>query len=359
MNAPSALAHRKLQVPRLVLTSAHRHAGRLSRFGSLLGRTRSLRLSLIAARTQSLRGAVELARLGARTEARDGRLHVEYRGQCISVDARQRGVLNALAAFLIPLVDAGWTIPECAQERIRLGGPGGVQFEIGRASLVSDLSTIFRRFVEGEYAMLRPRGRAVLDIGANIGDSAIWFALAGASVVHAYEPFVATADLARTNVSLNRLTSTVQMMQQAVGGEAATVVARYSPSVSSELSTTTPPASAAHGEVGDLEQVEVVPFRDAVEQCAAEGANGLSCKIDCEGSEFEIFRSGGLSEALARIDEVLVEFHRPEYHLITETLADAGFQVRIRRDEAALGLIYATRDPFLPNAVRQWEHPEP
>ncbi|WP_048054006.1 FkbM family methyltransferase [Thermoplasma volcanium] len=48
-------------------------------------------------------------------------------------------------------------------------------------------------------------GRKVLDIGANIGDSAIYFALKGAAHVYAFEVVPSTSEICKENVRLNNL----------------------------------------------------------------------------------------------------------------------------------------------------------
>ena len=60
-------------------------------------------------------------------------------------------------------------------------------------------------FVHEEYSALNVYGQNVIDIGANIGDSAIYFAAKGARHVYAFEPFPSTFECAKNNVEINDL----------------------------------------------------------------------------------------------------------------------------------------------------------
>ncbi|MEM4091423.1 MAG: hypothetical protein QXQ46_11920 [Thermoplasmatales archaeon] len=54
-----------------------------------------------------------------------------------------------------------------------------------------------------DYFLLMPEGEKVIDIGANIGDSIIYFCVNGAKEVLAIEPFGASYNSLLRNVSTN------------------------------------------------------------------------------------------------------------------------------------------------------------
>ena len=56
-----------------------------------------------------------------------------------------------------------------------------------------------------EYKILKPENEIVIDIGASIGDSAIYFALNRAKHVIALEPYLSTFNLAVQNIKVNNL----------------------------------------------------------------------------------------------------------------------------------------------------------
>ena len=48
---------------------------------------------------------------------------------------------------------------------------------------------INENFIKEQYKWLDVEGKNVVDVGANIGDTAIYFALKGAKHVYAFEPY--------------------------------------------------------------------------------------------------------------------------------------------------------------------------
>jgi FkbM family methyltransferase len=60
-------------------------------------------------------------------------------------------------------------------------------------------------FYNKDYEFLNCRGKEIIDIGANISDSSIYFALTGANCVIAIEPFKENFEIAKLNVESNGL----------------------------------------------------------------------------------------------------------------------------------------------------------
>ena len=58
-------------------------------------------------------------------------------------------------------------------------------------------------FIKEDYKWLKPKNNVVIDIGANIGDTSIYFALNGAKRVIALEPFPYSYRMALENISNN------------------------------------------------------------------------------------------------------------------------------------------------------------
>jgi methyltransferase, FkbM family len=76
---------------------------------------------------------------------------------------------------------------------------------------------IEENFCNEQYASLNIEGKDVVDIGANIGDSAIYFALKGAKHVYAFEPYPYSYNLAKRNVELNNLNNKITMLNEGCG----------------------------------------------------------------------------------------------------------------------------------------------
>jgi ribosomal protein L11 methylase PrmA len=76
----------------------------------------------------------------------------------------------------------------------------GLQFYNGISN-----GDLFNIFYEKDYDFLPVKNRVVIDIGANIADSSIYFATTGAKKVIALEPFPKNFVVAQKNITLNGL----------------------------------------------------------------------------------------------------------------------------------------------------------
>jgi len=70
-------------------------------------------------------------------------------------------------------------------------------------------STVFQVLNEGDYEQLDVKGKVVIDVGAYIGDSAIYFALKGARKVIAIEPHPGAFAEMLDNTKLNNMESVI------------------------------------------------------------------------------------------------------------------------------------------------------
>ncbi|MDG7002268.1 MAG: hypothetical protein JRN15_24490, partial [Nitrososphaerota archaeon] len=77
-------------------------------------------------------------------------------------------------------------------------------FPAGRANMIKSLISIYEIYLGEIYRILPVKGRIVVDIGAGLGDSAVYFALKGASHLYAYEPDDTEFRSAVRNITLNQ-----------------------------------------------------------------------------------------------------------------------------------------------------------
>ncbi len=169
-------------------------------------------------------------------------------------------------------------------------------------------------FFRGEYASLQVRGRTVVDVGAAIGDTAIYFALNGAARVIAFEPFPYSFEFAVRNIGANNLSDRVSVRNAAVGRADSEIVLGAAPSSGSSQVAT----------AGAGLRIETVSLRQIA--ALVPGSDGL-LKLDCEGSEYEIILESD-SATLRQFAEIILEFHYGHANLRDRLLA-AGFHVAI------------------------------
>ncbi len=146
-------------------------------------------------------------------------------------------------------------------------------------------------FKDGAYAALQVKGKTVIDIGASIGDSSIYFALNGARMVYGFETDRARYSAAKANLELNGIENCVLYNRE----------------------------------------FDIVQDGRLL--------SGSVMKIDCEGCEYGLVGRADLSG----VEEIMLEFHRGEQDLVGR-LYGHGFEVRILSGEGLhLGLMHAKR----------------
>jgi len=198
---------------------------------------------------------------------------------------------------------------------------GRKEVRIGDVTMVSPLATraeseyyreVFLDDIYGTRALDR-RGQVVVDIGAWVGDSAVAYARAGASV-HAVEPLASLADCIARNAAANDVGGLVTV--HPVGLAERTV-------------------SEALGD-DRLELVEGVAYT-----LAHLPARIDVLKIDCEGAEYYLF---GNEAFLDHLDptEIRMEYHRGPAPL-AGLLAARGYQVEYDPACQGVGLLRAVR----------------
>jgi FkbM family methyltransferase len=199
----------------------------------------------------------------------------------------------------------------------------GEEFLIRRSRGWQDLGTLHEVFIEGVYADHPPiAGKTVLDIGANIGDTAVYFAKRGARVI-AFEPDPKMCELARRNVAGNGLRADIRCA--GVGATEQTLALSATRDGADTLSVTLfPEHISVDKRHRETKPVDVVAFADVLSE--------LGCvdlvKIDCQGCEYPSLRS--LTNAdMRRIKNVMMEYHGPSAEL-ADQLRGCGFSVRLK-----------------------------
>ncbi len=182
------------------------------------------------------------------------------------------------------------------------------------------------------YNYLEVEGKKVVDVGANICDSAIYFALKGALKVIALEPFPQAFKTGKDNILLNALEEKVELLNAACGStDGFLEVDSERKSVAGEI------AKEGKGKIISVKSIETL-VKDY------EILDGI-LKMDCEGCENEVFEKI-TPNVLRRFAQIEIEFHFGPTTILS-ILQDAGFNVLIPKGQKSIfsksGLILAWR----------------
>jgi FkbM family methyltransferase len=263
----------------------------------------------------------------------------------------------------IPCEDLPSPLPEGLSYQIGLLAPFGFTFQVaqdeGKNTILVDTGQV-RLWLDGadvtfiveevfgtlEYGALLSEPAIVIDVGANVATTALYFAKEQTvKRVISFEPFSEAIKRAERNLSLNPgIASKIEIRRYALGAFTGTAYLEVDP----KLSTINKIAGPSSNQPESNHQI-VVEIRDAETELQSVLAqtdknDRIVLKMDCEGSEKEIFqRLSG--ETLSRFELMLIEWHHPDIlKQIQEKLAGHGFRMLVRRSgEKDRGMLYAFR----------------
>ena len=166
------------------------------------------------------------------------------------------------------------------------------------------------------YKFSNLRNKTVVDVGSNIGESAIYFAIQGASEVVAIEPLPEFFNLLKYNINLNKLERVILPLNLMVGSENKETAI----DTSIELGIGTRAIETVNGF-----HINKVTLSWIVNEF--EILNG-KLKMDCEGCEYDSIIPEE-EEILRRFDEMIIEYHN-RFQELKNKLERAGFKVNIK-----------------------------
>lgn len=176
-------------------------------------------------------------------------------------------------------------------------------------------------FVKKDYDFLKVENKIVLDIGANIGDTAIFFAANGAKKVIGVEPFHRNFKIAKKNVSLNNFSKEIELIQAGCSSESGSV--KITTEDQSNIKSV-----IKRSEKG--EEISLISLKDIIKKYQIPRDSIL--KIDCEGCEYEIIENAE-DETLLHFSQIQLEYHSG-YKSLKRKLESLGYEVRFTEPHA-------------------------
>jgi len=193
-----------------------------------------------------------------------------------------------------------------------------LQFNYGDTKLIfngaRDDGDIPSVFGSEDYKILKPENEIVVDIGANIGDSSIYFALNRAKHVIALEPYPSTFNLAVQNIKVNNLNDKITILNSGYG-KASEIV-----KVDEKMSRT---AGAILISSNEGKEVKLYSLEMLINEF---GIQEALLKMDCEGCEYNILNEDDV--VLKKFKRIVLEFHYG-YKNIESKLKHAGFSTKV------------------------------
>jgi methyltransferase, FkbM family len=173
--------------------------------------------------------------------------------------------------------------------------------------------SVFEVFDGHAYDNIDVYSRDVVDIGANVGDSSIYFALKGARKVVGVEPLPSVYDRAIENVKLNHLEGKILLINAALGSKSGKL------KVPCNTSTYRSNAFSTLKSKGECE-VPIVTLSEVMKQIN----EPYLLKMDCEGCEFDVILND--YKHVRTFEKLLIEYHAKltgiKYTKLTDKLSE-------------------------------------
>ena len=188
-------------------------------------------------------------------------------------------------------------------------------------------------FFEEVYKMFPVKDQTILDVGANIGDSSIYFALKGARKIIAIEPFPANYELAKKNIELNNLQKIIDINLAGCSNKSGFLTVDNKKSGGG--------VSLTSSRTGT--KIPLFSLENILEQ---NNLNSAILKMDCEGCEYDSILKTD-DKIIEKFSTIIIEYHYG-YQNLVEKLENCGFRVEktppMYYSHYYIGYIYATKN---------------
>lgn len=185
-----------------------------------------------------------------------------------------------------------------------------------------------------------------IDIGMNVGYSSLFYATRkDISKIYAYEPFKGTYENALDNINLNEnLKPKIEPINKGWSDKTGDFEFQSYEDGSVGASTSFTAEFNIYGQTENKVKVHLVNASEELKRIIAIHPNeGIFVKMDCEGSEYEIFEILQKNNLLQFIDGFVIEWHYKGAKIITDILEKNNFSYFStgRPDAPYIGFIYA------------------
>jgi|GEM_PF-4468942 len=265
------------------------------------------------------------------------------RGQLANIEAKQRaailldpgaiqvacGVLGLdfyrLTRVLGNRIDRFWEYADaaCLEKRnapVAQRADGFFEFffaETGRKICIDSprIRTLSEVFFIQNYAALEPAGERVLDLGANVGDTAIYFMCKGAKYVYALEPYPKNCRRALQNIQRNGMGEQIKVINAGISR------------VEGEVLLDPEFHSDPRNDLKKFDKGVTVKLQTIGRLVDEYGLKNAVLKLDCEGAEVGAILESG-RETLRAFKRIIMEYHHG-YMDLKDKLESAGFYVKL------------------------------
>jgi FkbM family methyltransferase len=177
-------------------------------------------------------------------------------------------------------------------------------------------------FLKRDYRDLPVKGKTIVDIGSNIGDSLLFFAIMGADRIIGLEPFPKNYEKAKKNITINNFSDKITVLLAGCSSRSGHIIVdpNYDSGVDSKL-----------GEFNQGVKIPLLTLENIIDNYNIPKDSIL--KMDCEGCEYESILTAS-NMIFERFNNIIIEYHHG-YKNLKNKLEECGFKVSIKKPTAS------------------------
>lgn len=188
------------------------------------------------------------------------------------------------------------------------------------------LGDVYSTFIGKIYEKLNFKNKIVVDVGSNIADSSIYFAVFGAKKVIGLEPFPKNYNFGHKNVQRNSLAEKIDLLLSGCSSK------------SDEIKID-PELSGLSYKMEETDSGKIIKQTTLTELCDSYNIDGGVLKMNCEGCEYDIILNTS-ENILKKFSQILIRYHDNSEKLI-ERLSKIGFKIIDDKHSIKKGQIFA------------------
>lgn len=202
-----------------------------------------------------------------------------------------------------------------------------------------DNADLYEIYFQNHYEKIPVNNKEVIDIGANICDSSIYFVLNGATNVIAVELLPQNCEIAQKNITLNKLNDQIDI-----------IMAGCSDEKGQTYFSSSKKGMGYAIDIADKDGIKV-PLLTIDDLLKFSKNESRILKLDCEGCEYDVILSSS-KWTLRKFEYIFIEYHFG-YLNLKKKLENCGFKVKktcpsyyyhqILKKNSYIGYLYAIR----------------
>lgn len=202
-------------------------------------------------------------------------------------------------------------------------------FYDSKFQLANSLQLLYLQFIQGHNNWLEVNQKNVLDIGANIGDTSIFFALNNAKHVFAIEPYPYSCRIIKRNIKLNKMEEKISIINAAIGTKSSFMKIKYNyKNLNSDI-------------IKKDENGVRIPIYSLDQIIEKLNLHNIAMKMDCEGYEYGIIKTASLY-SLKKIKNLIISCHNVkqsynEIKILKNKLIFSGFIIVNKLPDNSIG----------------------